>query len=248
MKRTSLNLIVDVSAGILLLGMIATGYVLRFPLPPGTHKSHTLLGVTRHGWGGLHFWISTALLMVLLVHVILHWPWIVSVIAKRFDRKISEKQCTQIGLLASVVLAGASVLFAWITYRSVRPIIDPSLVGVSLPVTSDEEATQSIPSAGQGGMTSKTSYTRDVAPILERSCLGCHGPNRAAGNFRIDRKLDFFTKLNRDPLVVPGNSSESTLIDIVAGRRGDIPQPHQHRLPEGEVTVLRAWIDAGAEW
>ena len=44
MKRTSLNLIVDVSAGILLLGMIATGYVLRFPLPKGTNKSHTLWG------------------------------------------------------------------------------------------------------------------------------------------------------------------------------------------------------------
>jgi hypothetical protein len=47
---------------------------------------------------------------------------------------------------------------------------------------------------------------------------------------------------------VPGSSAESPLIAIVSGQRKDIPKPDVHRLPEWDVAVLRAWIDAGAAW
>ena len=39
MSRTSVNLLVDLSAAALFLGMIATGYILGFALPPGTNKA-----------------------------------------------------------------------------------------------------------------------------------------------------------------------------------------------------------------
>ena len=42
MNRTFRNLIVDLAAAFLFLGMMATGYILRFPLPPGTNKVMTL--------------------------------------------------------------------------------------------------------------------------------------------------------------------------------------------------------------
>ena len=83
MNRTISNIIIDIIAAFLFLGMIATGYLLRFPLPPGSNKMLSLWGYTRHQRGDVHFWISLGLLVVLIVHLVLHWNWIVTVIGKR---------------------------------------------------------------------------------------------------------------------------------------------------------------------
>ena len=48
-----------------LLTMVATGYVLRFPLPPGTNRTHVLWGLSRHEWGAIHSWASLGLLVVI---------------------------------------------------------------------------------------------------------------------------------------------------------------------------------------
>jgi hypothetical protein len=40
MNRSLLNLTVDLLAAACLLAMVATGYILRFPLPPGTNRTH----------------------------------------------------------------------------------------------------------------------------------------------------------------------------------------------------------------
>ena len=58
MNRTITKIIVDSVAAFLFLDMIATGYLLRFPLPPGSNKTLSLLGFTRHQWGDIHFWIA----------------------------------------------------------------------------------------------------------------------------------------------------------------------------------------------
>jgi len=86
-----------------------------------------------------------------------------------------------------------------------------------------------------------------VYPLLEHSCLSCHGPSKQSGGFRIDRKADFFRK-DEVPLIVPGDSATSPLIAIVSGKRKDIPRQDVHRLSDEHVRLLRAWIDAGAAW
>jgi hypothetical protein len=45
MNRTSVNLLIDLTAAVLLLGMVATGYILWFALPPGTQKDLMLWGM-----------------------------------------------------------------------------------------------------------------------------------------------------------------------------------------------------------
>jgi hypothetical protein len=44
MKRIFDNLVVDLVAAVLMVAMMATGYILRFPLPPGTNNSLSLWG------------------------------------------------------------------------------------------------------------------------------------------------------------------------------------------------------------
>ncbi|MCB9853580.1 MAG: DUF4405 domain-containing protein [Phycisphaerales bacterium] len=75
MRRTTLNFVVDAVAFIVMLGMIATGLVVRFALPPGTGGRWAIWGMGRHDWGGLHYYLALALLVLLLVHLALHWAW-----------------------------------------------------------------------------------------------------------------------------------------------------------------------------
>ena len=86
-SRTSVNLLVDLAAAALFLGMMATGYILWFTLPPGTNKSLSLWQLTRHEWGTVHAWISFGLIGALLLHLVLHWQWVVSVVRKRFGAR-----------------------------------------------------------------------------------------------------------------------------------------------------------------
>jgi hypothetical protein len=248
MKRTLVNLLIDLSAALLFLGMLATGFILRFPLPPGTNKALSLWGLTRHQWGAVHFWISGALLAVLLVHLALHWQWVVSVVGKQLGLATSPQQSNhQSGVLAALVVAVAFSAFAWASYACVRELEVPCCTEHQS-AAPPKVAQQIERSDAREGFEPKVDFWKEVYPIFEASCLSCHGPRRAAGAFRVDRREDYFRTNTGRPLVVPGDSSGSPLTAILSGARKDIPMPDRHRLPEKHLAVVKGWIDAGAPW
>jgi hypothetical protein len=132
-------------------------------------------------------------------------------------------------------------LFAWAAHHGVEQITEPREDVCPTPLSAGRKD-----KAAEDGKR-PVAFWKDVYPVLEHSCLSCHGPKKQRGDFRVDRREDFFGKGDSPPLVVPGKSGESPLIAIVSGKK-DIPGPHVHRLADGEVEILRAWIDAGALW
>ncbi|MGV3532433.1 MAG: PSD1 and planctomycete cytochrome C domain-containing protein [Chthoniobacteraceae bacterium] len=93
-------------------------------------------------------------------------------------------------------------------------------------------------------------YESDIRPILEEHCIDCHGAEKQKGGLRLDRKApamqggDSFA-----PAIVPNKSEESPLIHFVAGLDPDLKMPPKgKRLTPEEIGILRAWIDAGADW
>ena len=83
MNRTKLNLIIDIVAFIGFVVLTTTGVLMRYILPPGSGHYSTIWSLDRHDWGGIHFWISVIFFLILALHLILHWRWIVSVITGR---------------------------------------------------------------------------------------------------------------------------------------------------------------------
>ena len=240
MKRTTVNPLVDSFAAFLFVGMIATGYILYFTLPPGTNKSLSLWGLSRHQWGQVHFWISVGLLAVLLAHVALHWQWILAIASQRLGlARNPSRRPVRIGVITLLALVAIFGLFAWVTEVSVTEQDDPDCPPDEAP------AGARSPSAGPG---TQVNFWKEVYPIFETSCLRCHGPGRSQGGFRVDRRADYFGKSGKTVFVVPGKSTESPLIDIVLGRRTEMAMAASHKLPEQDVAILRAWIDRGAEW
>jgi hypothetical protein len=86
----------------------------------------------------------------------------------------------------------------------------------------------------------EVAFRKDVYPILERSCLSCHGPKQQRGGFRVDLKEDFFGTGESPPLIVLGKSAESPLVAIVSGLRRDMARPDVHQLSAKQVALLRA--------
>jgi ankyrin repeat protein len=101
----------------------------------------------------------------------------------------------------------------------------------------------------------KVDFARQIKPLLERSCAGCHGGERPRGLFRIDGR-DALLKggASGEAAIVPGRSEMSLLIEYVSGSVPDSempPKSQRERFPAlraDEVALLRAWIDQGASW
>jgi hypothetical protein len=77
-RKNTLNFIIDCIAAVTMLTMISTGLLLYFILPPGSRGGHGLLfwGLDRHEWGDIHFWSAVALIVLMVLHVLLHWKWV----------------------------------------------------------------------------------------------------------------------------------------------------------------------------
>jgi ankyrin repeat protein len=101
----------------------------------------------------------------------------------------------------------------------------------------------------------KIDFARQIKPLLERSCVGCHSGAKPRGLFRIDGR-DAILKggASGEAAIVPGHSEKSPLVDYVSGNVPDSempPRAQRKRFPAlrmDEVALLRAWIDQGAEW
>ncbi len=112
MKRNLLNFIVDAVTALVMFGMIATGLVIRFVLPPGSGRWRSLWGWGRHDWGDAHFWLAVAAGVVLIVHVALHWPWVCGMVLRLCSRGPGAIQQTRplrrnlagVGLVALLIL------------------------------------------------------------------------------------------------------------------------------------------------
>jgi len=248
MSRNIINIIVDVAAALLFLGMIATGYILRFTLPPGSNRAFSLWGLTRHQYGDVHFWISFGLLAVLVIHLMLHWKWIVTVIVKRYHGIQSpHSSLLYSGVLTLVIATLIFMAFAWTVQYNVKPITRPVRdSGAPSSFLDGQIGSASIVQSKNGDP--EVIFWKNIYPIFEKNCLPCHGPQKQYAGFRADYSENFFRDIGRKPLILPGRSDASPLIAIVSGTREDLPMTDVHKLSEHDVLMLRAWIDAGAEW
>ena len=96
-------------------------------------------------------------------------------------------------------------------------------------------------------------FAREVRPILEKSCFGCHGPEKQKSNYRLDvRDIALKGGESGERAIVPHDAKASPLVRYVSGEDPDMVMPPKKsdvpRLTAEQVATLRAWIDAGPSW
>ena len=112
---------------------------------------------------------------------------------------------------------------------------------VALNLQADDSETESE-------VDSKTSYYRDIRPIFQANCQGCHQPAKQGGEYVMTN----FASLvaggeSGDAAIVPSNSGESNLVALVTPVDGKAEMPRGKKpLNEGEIALIRKWIAEGA--
>ncbi|WP_221031409.1 DUF4405 domain-containing protein [Actomonas aquatica] len=82
--RTLLNRTLNLA--LLLAGafMMGSGWIMAERLPQGrAYHDLTILGLSRHGWGGIHTWVGYAMGAMVLAHLALHTAWLKRIAAMR---------------------------------------------------------------------------------------------------------------------------------------------------------------------
>ena len=92
-----------------------------------------------------------------------------------------------------------------------------------------------------------TDFDKDVLPVFEKYCLGCHATGIRIGSFECDTWEGVMKGATHGAVVVPGNARESRLYKTLIGEISPAMPMSQERLTEAEIRVIRDWIDEGAK-
>ena len=103
MRKSTLHFSIDTAAFLLFLFLVSTGTLIYLILPPGSGQL-SIWGMTRHEWGDLHFLAALGFLLLISVHLILHWNWIKTNIRGHAGNAGSKRRVTISVVIALLLL------------------------------------------------------------------------------------------------------------------------------------------------
>ena len=133
------------------------------------------------------------------------------------------------------------------------------MLGLSVEIPKDTQAPTAAGPAGakppRGGPEStepsNAAYYRiHVAPLLARSCVSCHRPEKHKGGLRMDTYAELMRGGDDGPALVQGNPKASELIRRVSLPASDddsMPSDGDKPLAPEEILMIERWIAAGAK-
>jgi ankyrin repeat protein len=136
--------------------------------------------------------------------------------------------------------------------------VEPSAVSVAgntgaAPPPATEKAETPAAATTSEKATPIVDFLKDIKPMLERSCLGCHSGAEPKSRYLLTtRKAMLEGGESGKASIIPGDGAGSLVIRYVSGEVEDLEMPplgKRNRFPAltaEEITKLRAWIDQGA--
>ena len=108
----------------------------------------------------------------------------------------------------------------------------------SLPTSAptEEEEVQAAP-------VSSLSFSKDVYPIFEASCIKCHGVEKVSRGLDLTSYEKTMTGSVKGPVVLPGDADNSPLVKLTV--EGKMPKQGAKLTPE-QVEIVRNWVNQGA--
>jgi hypothetical protein len=99
------------------------------------------------------------------------------------------------------------------------------------------------------GFASAVDFAHEVVPVLRKHCGECHTGDKKKGGFSMNTRAAFLEGGENGAVLVPGSADRSKLLEVVTTEDADLRMPPKgERLSPAEVSVLRAWVAAGAAW
>jgi hypothetical protein len=93
-------------------------------------------------------------------------------------------------------------------------------------------------------------FNKDIRPILEKTCLKCHGPVKPRAKLRLDSKAGLLKGSTTGKVVEPGHPEKSMLYQLVIKPKDDperMPSMGEP-LTKAQTNLIRDWIKEGLPW
>lgn len=116
-NKPGINFILDVFLFVCLTLMAGIGFLIKFTLLPGRESrlkygdtvELTFLGWDRHDWGNVHLILGLVFLLLILLHIFLHWRNVVTQYKKIFANHLVRKFI----LALFILFNGSALLFGF---------------------------------------------------------------------------------------------------------------------------------------
>lgn len=94
MTRLKLNYIIDLLAAISFLLVAKSGLIIMFFLPEGVRRGgyQEFLGISKKTYISIHDWSGVVFIVLVIIHFILHWKWLVCTTKSFFVKKIENNK------------------------------------------------------------------------------------------------------------------------------------------------------------
>ncbi|MFM7166372.1 MAG: DUF4405 domain-containing protein [Planctomycetaceae bacterium] len=112
-SRTLVNFVLDLALMLLFTALSIVAVIVQFVFPPGVSaKGWHLWGLNYGQWCGLQFGLLSTLGFGIVVHVMLHWTWVCSVLARQIlgQKDVPDnglRTVYGVALLIGLLLSGA---------------------------------------------------------------------------------------------------------------------------------------------
>ena len=93
------------------------------------------------------------------------------------------------------------------------------------------------------------SYYKQIRPIFQGQCNGCHQPAKAKGDYIMTEFQRLLKGGENSPAIVPGKAEESHLVKLItpdAKGKADMPQKADP-LHDTQIALIKRWIAEGAK-
>ena len=183
MTKIRLNLLVDILAYLGMVAMVSTGLLLMKILPPGTGGCHaeggariTLLGLSRHEWGKVHWYVAIGLIAVAVMHVLLHWKWITNALSSLLRPSATTIAARAVPLLVLGVLSATVIATPWVVGTETHPGEEVNADHSSAPLHTPKACTSCTFVCPLSGQT-KAKETADTEACKDPNCKECSQTN-----------------------------------------------------------------------
>ena len=91
------------------------------------------------------------------------------------------------------------------------------------------------------------SYSKDIKPIIQRSCQGCHQPATKMGGLVLTEYDQIAKGGQKGPILAAGSPDTSRVVGMLSGKLEPLMPMGGKPLPKAEIALFRLWIEQGAK-
>jgi uncharacterized membrane protein len=91
---------------------------------------------------------------------------------------------------------------------------------------------------------SDVSFTKDIMPIMQTSCISCHGGEKTSKGLDLKTFASLMAGSQFGAVVTPGDAANSKLVQSV--QSGKMPKRGAKLTPD-QIQLLVSWVNAGAK-